>query len=84
MAMVEVLAEVGDESEVEQAAEEGAVIDEPNVGSAAEEGVEGAADENVEYAAADDSAVDEVADINEAVFDDRSPKSGVEQSWQSD
>jgi len=78
-----VLAEVGDESEVEQAAEEGAVTDEPDVGSAVEEGVGGAADENVEVAAADDSAVDHVADLNEAVVDDRSPKSGVGQSWQS-
>ena len=79
----DVLDDVGDESEVEQAAEEGAVTDEPDVGSAVEEGVGGAADENVEVAAADDSAVDEVADLNEAVVDDRSPKSGVGQSWQS-
>ena len=78
-----VLVEVGDESDVEQVAEEGVAADEPDVGSAAEEGVGGAADEDVEVAAADDPAVDEVADLNEAVVDDRSPKSGVGQSWQS-
>ena len=41
------LAEVGDESDVEQVAEEGVVADEPDVGSAAEKGVGGAADEGV-------------------------------------
>jgi len=84
--MVDVRGDAGEDgidSEVEQAAEEGAVNDEPDVGSAVEEGVGGAADENVEVAAADDSAVDDVADLNEAVVDDRSPKSGVGQSWQS-
>ena len=78
-----VLDDVSDEPEVEQAAEEGAVTDAPDVESAAEEGVEGAADEYVEVAAVDDSAVDDAADLNEDVLDDRSPKSGVVQSWQS-
>ena len=57
-----VLDDVGDEPEVEQAAEEDAVTDAPDV---------------------DDSAVDDACDLNGDVLDDRSPKSGVVQSWQS-
>lgn len=85
-----VLDDVGDESEVEQAAEEDAVTDEPDVESAAEEGVEGAADEYVEVAAVDEAepktatfCPTDAGDLNGDVLDDRSPKSGVVQSWQS-
>ena len=85
-----VLDDVGDESEVEQAAEEDAVTDEPDVESAAEEGVEGAADEYVEAAAVDEAepktatfCPTDAGDLNGDVLDDRSPKSGVVQSWQS-
>ena len=74
--MVEVLDEVGDESDVEHVAKEGAVADGPDV--------EGAAEETVEDAAADDPDANAVGDGDEAVGDDRSPKSGVGQSWQSD
>ena len=81
-----VLDDVGDESEVEQAAEEGAVTDEPDVESAAEEGVEGAADEAVEVAAevtvggaAGEGVAAEVSD-DDAIRSRRSPNSGV---WQS-
>ena len=66
---------------------EGAAVD--NVGGAAEDSVGGAAEENVEDAAvedalADDPDADDVGDVDEAVCDDRSPKSEVGQSWQSD
>ena len=40
-------------------------------------------DSGVEHACADDPDVDDVDDVDDAVFDVRSPKPGVGQSWQS-
>ena len=63
----EALGEVEEDSDVECACADG-----PDV--------EGAAEEN---ARADDPDVEEVDNVNDAVSDVRSPKSGVGQSWLS-
>ena len=86
--MVEVLDEVGDDSDVEHAAEEGAAAEDPDVEGAADETVEGAAEGHVEGAsgegvdadASDDGAVE---GANDAICSRRSPNSGVWQSWQA-
>ena len=76
MALVDVRGDAGEDgidSEVEHAAEEGAVAEAPDVESAAEDIVDDAAGEGV---AAEVS-------VGDVVFARRSPKSGVWQSWQS-